>query len=575
MIRPIFCVFGIIASALLLATTSASASAAAPAARSFTIEAMHGRIVGSMAPQEPVKIHVLLQGRHEDELDRLIELQATPGSGAFGHYLTPEEFGRYFGADPTTYARAIALLRANGFTISDLANNRRDIVAIAPAAAVERFFSTPLDRHVERERSFYAARYMPIVPAGLHAAVVTGLNDYHVLHSHMRTRPNAVVGGNFSWAPADLATAYDLNPLYTANLTGKGITMANATAGAASASDLALFEKTFKLPAAKLVSTPIDGALSASCGSGCGNGESSLDVDSATSTARDVTFNQVVGHTAANNDFDDVYKYIVDKLGTTTHVVTTSWGGCEADQDASEQTLDNGYFKQAVAEGQWWFSAAGDNGTDDCGDGSTTAISVDFPGSSPYVISVGGTNVHATINSAGTITKYVSESVWQYGNCSETDGVSSNGAGGGGHSNSYTKPSYQTALTPKDARRDVPDVSLLSDDVNDGLFIADGGQLSGGNGGTSEAAPQWAALLAIVEQKKANYKNVVDPHVRLYQLAALSTHASYFHDVIGGNNDVPKCAQDIAVFGGYSAVAGFDRATGIGSYVGAALVNGY
>jgi kumamolisin len=238
--------------------------------------------------------------------------------------------------------------------------------------------------------------------------------------------------------------------------------------------------------------------------------------------------------------------------------------------------LNNGYFKQAVAEGQWWFSASGDQGTDDCQDGSTRSNSVDFPGSSPYVVSVGGTNVKATI-SKGAVTKFDSESVWEYGNCSEADGLSSDGAGGGGKSIVYTKPSYQTALTPKDGRRDVPDVSLLADDVNDGLWIyqSSGGGLLFGVGGTSDAAPQWAGLLAIVEQRKANYKNVVDPHVRLYALAATSKHASYFNNVTGGNNGVPSCAQDIAVYKGYTAVTGFDLATGIGSYIGHPLVETY
>jgi kumamolisin len=558
--------------ALLAACACGTASAASG---ELTREAFHGRIVGPVPSSTPIRLHILLQGRNEAELDRLIELQATAGSPEFGAYLTPQEFGRYFGADPVAYARAVATLRADGFTIAELANNRRDIVAVAPAAVVSKFFATPLDLHAEAGRTFYAARFEPTLPAALHAVTVTGLNDYHVMHSHMRVRPTFVSGGLFSWSPADVAVAYDLNPLYALGYNGKGVSIANATAGAATPADLAHFQAIFKLPAAKLVSTPIDGPLSASCGTDCDNGESTLDVDWATAVARGATFHQVVAHSTANSNFDDVYKYIVDSLGATTHVVTTSWGTCEQDMDRSELALDEGYFKQAVAEGQWWFSAAGDNGTDDCQDNTTLAVSVDYPGSSRYVISVGGTNVHATIDGTGKVTKYGSEAVWQYGGCagSYTNGVDSNGAGGGGRSVLYAKPSYQTALTPKDGRRDVPDVSLLSDDVNDGLFIYQGG-LSGGNGGTSEAAPQWAGLLAIVEQRRANYKSVVDPHVRLYQLA-LKSRASYFHDVLTGNNGVPACAGDIAVFPGYNAQPGFDLATGLGSFIARPLVGSY
>jgi kumamolisin len=413
---------------------------------------------------------------------------------------------------------------------------------------------------------------VPIIPAGLNAELVTGLNDYHMMHSHMRVRPKQIIAGNFSWAPADVALAYDLNPLYAAGLTGKGINMANATSGAASATDLAKFQATFKLPAAKLISTPIDGALSTA-----NNGESTLDVDWATATARNVTFNQVVGHTASGNDFDDVYKYIVDTLGSTTHVVTTSWGGCEQDQDPSEMSLDNSYFKQAALEGQWWFSASGDSGSDDCDDNSTTALSVDFPGSSPYVTSVGGTNLRASISN-GNVTKYLSESVWSYGNCAY-EGAGSNGAGGGGVSTVYPKPAAQSALTPKDGRRDVPDVSLVADDVNDGLFVVQGGQIEGGNGGTSEAAPQWAGLFAIIEQHRANYKLVAAPYVRLYAFGALAGHAAYLHDVVGANNGVPACAVsntwDWHTFAGYPAVAGYDRASGLGSYIATPLVDEY
>jgi subtilase family serine protease len=579
--NPFRLAVGAFAGAVLILSTGAAAGANTFPVRhapvvighALTAESLHGSFAGTLPAQTPIRVHVLLQTRHTADIERFADLQNTPGSPEFGRYLTPQEFGRYFGADPATIARALAMLRANGFTIDDVANNRRDIVAHAPASAVSAFFSTPLDRRVDRGRYFYAARYVPSIPPALGAELVTGLNDYHVLHSHMRKRPNQKIDGSFSWAPADVAVAYDLNPLYAAGLNGAGITMANATAGAASATDLAHFQATFKLPAAKLVSTPIGGALSPSCGQGCDNGESTLDVDWATATARNVTFNQVVGHTASNNDFDAVYAYIADKIGATTHVVTTSWGACEHDQDPSEQSLDNSYFEQAAVEGQWWFSASGDNGTDDCEDNVTKSVSVDFPGSSPWVISVGGSDVHATITSAGTVTAYKSETVWAYGTCAY-NGTGSNGAGGGGKSLSYTKPTYQNGVTPADGRRDTPDVSLLADDVNDGLFIYQGG-IQGGNGGTSEAAPQWAGLMAIIEQKKGNYKSVLNPHTRLYQFAASPSRASWLHDVIGGNNGVPACAGDIAVFPGYAAVEKYDLASGIGSYIAANLVKDY
>lgn len=568
--------FGIALSALaalVFAGTALNASAAS-APRAFSGEALRGRIVGPLSPHAIVKVHVLLYGQHENELERFIEMQNVQGSPAFERYLTPQEFGAYFGADRATYARSIEILRNAGFAIVELANNRRDIVAQAPASTVEAFFQTPIDMHVLGSRSFFANRYEPVLPAALHAEVVDGLSNFRIMHSHRKVRPNSYVGGYVSFSPSDLATLYDLNPLYSAGLNGKGITLVNATSGAATTGDLAIFERTFKLPAVKMTCKPIDsGSCSITCGPSCDNGESTLDVDAATSVARNVNFLEVVA--ATPNDFTDVYKYIVDSLGATDHVVTTSWGSCEQDNYSSELTTDEVYFKQAAAEGQWWFSAAGDNGTDDCEDGSTKAISVDYPGSSRYVVSVGGTNVKAKWPGPSyKVISYVSESVWAYGNCGST-GRGSNGAGGGGRSVDFAKPTYQSTITPHDGKRDVPDVSLVSDDVNNGLYTVQAGKLGGGNGGTSEAAPQWAALLSIVEQKKGNYKSVVDPHTRLYQLGVPATRAKYFHDVVGANNGVPACAKDIAVFPGYNAIAGYDTASGIGSYIGYSLVEGY
>lgn len=542
--------------ALALALLAAAPAAATP------IGAMHGTLLGALPPRTPVDLYIRLVGAHDAEIDAFVAALNAPNSPAYGRYLTPQQWGAYFGAVPATYARAIAMLRLHGFTIDDLPENRTDIIAHAPASIVAAFFRTPIDLRVERGRIFFANRYEPIVPSALHAAAISGLDDYGLHHSMLRQRPQRRINGSFSWGPQDVAAAYDLNPLYQANpvLDGKGVTIANATSGAATTGDLALFQKTFGLPPAQLVSTAIGGPLSPN-----GNGESSLDVDWALSVAREATFHQVVASKPSNHQFDLVYDYIVNKLGSTVHVVTTSWGICEHDiQHSPSVTIDEKLFAQAAAEGQWWFAASGDNGTDDCDDGYHK-VSVDFPGSSPYVVSVGGTNVKASIV-AGNVVAWKGESTWQFSN--------SDGASGGGRSVLYPKPAYQKALTPNDGTRDVPDVSLIADNINDGLWMVDNGGVQGGNGGTSEAAPQWAGLLAIVEQRYAN-KRITDPHVRLYQLAGTKTYPSVMHDIRVGNNGVPPGVDPYGTFPGYNAGRGFDLATGLGSFIGAALVRAY
>jgi kumamolisin len=548
------------------AATQMRLGTAAAGARTLALPELHGSYLGRLPGGTPVDLYIRLAGRHDDQLDAFANAVMTPGSPYYGRYLTPEEFGSYFGADPFVYARTIQALRMRGFTIDDLLENRTDIVAHAPAAAVEALFQTPLDQRREAGRTFYTARYEPVLPRGLRIVAVSGLEDYHVLHPMSRHNPNVIINGNFSWGPDDVAAAYDLDPLYDQNLDGKGVTIANATCGAATTSDLAIFQNKFSLPAAQLVSTsePKGHALSTSCGrnGGYGNGESSMDTDWSLGVAREATLHQVVAAGPSNHDFDLVYGFIVNHLGSTVHVVTTSWGVCERDiKGTASLSIDEKLFAQAVAEGQHWFASSGDNGTDDCLDGGT-AVSVDFPGSSPYVMSVGGTNVRGKIR-RGDVAAWRGETVWQESN--------SNGATGGGASILYPKPAYQRALTPNDGARDVPDVALIADDVNDGLWIVQGGQLQGDWGGTSESAPQWAGLMAIIEQRHHGGR-VADPHTRLYQLAATKNYPLLFHDIVSGNNGV---RDSYGSFPGYNAGPGFDLCTGLGSFIGAELVKAY
>lgn len=535
--------------------------------RSAAIAAMRGDFLSAVSRDTRIDLYLRLAGRHDDQLDAVASSIADARAPLSAHPLTPEAFGRSFGADPAQYARAIALLRERGFVIDDLPANRTDIAVHAPAATVEAFFQTPLDLRSERGRTFFTNRFDPIVPPQLHLFAVSGLDDYGVHHPLGRRAPDVLIGGYFSWGPQDVAAAYDLAPLYKANLDGSGVTIANATCGAAAASDLAIFQQQFSLPAARLVSTsePKDKALSASCGSGRNsydNGESTLDADWSLAIARKATLHQVVAHGPSNHDFDLAYSYIINHLGKTIHVVTTSWGTCERDiQHTQSFRIDEKLLAQAVVEGQYWFAAAGDNGTDDCEDGGRAA-SVDYPGSSPYVTDVGGTDVQATIRN-GNVTAWKNETVWQRSD--------SNGATGGGRSIIFSKPSYQKGVTPEDRVRDVPDVALIADDVNDGLWIVQNGFLRGGWGGTSEAAPQWAGLFAIIEQRLGK-KAFVEPHRRLYQLAASHDYHNLFHDIVKGNNGV---TDGYGTFPGFNAGPGFDLCTGWGSFIGLALVNAY
>ena len=98
--------------------------------------------------------------------------------------------------------------------------------------------------------------------------------------------------------------------------------------------------------------------------------------------------------TATNSPglFTDGVSYIVNQV-PKAHAVTVSYGGCERGA-AGEVAVMNTLFEQAQAEGQQWFFASGDTGTDGCRDGAGNKhIAAGWPTSSPYIIGVGGTQI--------------------------------------------------------------------------------------------------------------------------------------------------------------------------------------
>ena len=312
-------------------------------------------------------------------------------------------------------------------------------------------------------------------------------------------------------------------------------------------------------------------------------------------------------------------------------VISISYGGCEkAFMSGNAVQVLEPILEQANAQGQTVVASSGDSGSADCdlgtnGSGNPLAASnglaVDYPGSSQYVTSAGGTSFSGDIgdqskywnsgNTAdnGSAISYIPETTWNQ--TPTLAGLNSTGtlsAGGGGASSLFTKPSWQAGPgVPSDGKRDVPDISLAADSGHDGYVLctqevnsagtAFTGVSScaypvGGNevpyfdanssgylyGGTSIAAPQWAAIFTLMNQQAGNTSGVGNANPLLYQTVQATPAA--FHDVTTGGNAVvciagsPNCISNGA--GGYvmsccDATAGYDKATGLGSVDAAAL----
>lgn len=451
-------------------------------------------------------------------LDEFISELYDPSSPNFHQFLTPQQFAAQFGPTQTDYDAVKHYLRGKGLKITHEYANHLVIDAKGPAGTMERAFGVSINNYRAAGRSFIANDSDVQLPASIQSVVggVSGLNDYLQLQPHLRATQNQ---GHFWWGPSkpvgftpqQIASAYDFTGAYSAGYTGAGQTLAIATAYGFSSSDISSFFSQFKVTVPKYSVVAVDGTTRST------NVETTLDLQRSGSMAYGASIIVYEGVNANFGTFEDVYNAIVSNANVS--VVTTSWGICEAQMPSSNLNADHAIFVSAAAEGQAWFAASGDSGAKDCG---TSALAVDYPSSDPNVAATGGTSLK--LNTSGTIS---SETTWS--------------GAGGGVSTVFAKPSYQNALGG--SFRQTSDVALDAD-PNTGYPVLYGGRWTE-YGGTSFAAPQWAALFAIAQQARGKI-GAANPAV--YGLNGLG-----FHDITSGSN------------GGYSAGTGWDNPTGWGT----------
>jgi kumamolisin len=225
-----------------------------------------------------------------------------------------------------------------------------------------------------------------------------------------------------------------------------------------------------------------------------------------------------------------VSQAIHDAAGVT--VMSISWGSAESSWTSSSTAAFDAALADAAAQGITVCVASGDNGSaDGQSDGEPHA---DFPASSPHALGCGGTR----LPSSGV------EVVWNDG----ADG----GAGGGGFSTSFPVPAFQRSLTYQGSvlpGRGVPDVSADADPETGYRVRIDGTDTV--IGGTSAAAPLWAALIARIQQASGE-KRWLTPLI--YALPA-----GTLFDVTSGDN------------GAYAAGPGWDPCSGLGTPAGGKL----
>ncbi len=535
-----------------------------------------GEVAGSRALPR-LAIHFTMSAQQREDLDQLIRQQQIPGAAQYHRFLTPEEYGERFGLNPSDLAKVRNWLQNSGFTNIEVGRSRNFVSFSGSAANVQNTFQTKLHRYAVNGEDHYANTGDPVLPKALSGLVenIRGLNNFRMRPQGIRkVRPNftSSISGNHYLAPGDLATIYNINPLYQSGLDGSGVKIAVVGQSDIQLSDVRAFRAAAGLSPndPTIVLTGTDPGLQFSSGD---ETESDLDVEWAGAIARNASVVFVTSPDVATS-----ITYAIDN--NVAPVLSVSYGLCESELGSAESATQASQYLQANAQGITVVAAAGDSGPSDCDTSYPARLgpAVDVPASLPYVTGIGGTALNDSSGSywgstndnfGASALSYIPEVVWN--DSSLANGLS---ASGGGASIFNAKPAWQMGTgVPSDGSRDVPDLAFVASPSHDGLLICSNGDCVNGFrdtdttldviGGTSSGAPTFAGIVALMVQAMGPQGNI---NPTLYSLASTSTDA--FHDVTSGNNKVacrsgsPNCTSGTL---GFSAGVGYDQATGLGS----------
>jgi subtilase family serine protease len=584
------------------------------------------RITGRLRPSRRLTLTLTLTSRHPLEMARAAGAVATPGSDAFRRYLTVGQFARRFGASDARVRAVSRALRAAGLTVAPVQANHLTLSVSGTATEVQYAFDTRLDAvRLSDGRPAFADRAAPTLAAGLAPDVdsVVGLSTLArpqsgaELDSRPRltpdfgaSHPDVVTGGpqpcaaavsaatldGGSYTADDIQAAYDFSGLYAAGGDGAGQSVAVFELEKVRPADLASYEACYGI-AAKVSYVNVGHPQYAG-----DDEESALDIEQILGLAPAA---HVIVYQSSDTDEAGVENYARIVSQDRAKTVSVSWGACEekitADgSDLSIVRAENTLFEEAALQGQSILSASGDTGSAGCHDDlDSNRLAVQDPSSQPFATGVGATTLYSDVN--GTLGLWdptnaaapLLESVWNDGYLRPSGSARVAEATGGGLSRLWAMPRYQrraaAAVGVHNADsssgpcrssadcREVPDVSADGDPQTGYLVYVSAGSERGWNaeGGTSAAAPLWAALTADADTLPAcRGASIGFENPSLYTLAA--TAPGDLRDITSANPFTGRADNDATNTnrGLYPVTAGYDMTTGLGVPNGAALAAG-
>jgi hypothetical protein len=495
-------------------------------------------------------------------------------SNDFHHWISPEEFGQRFGADPKDIRAVTDWLQNAGMKNVEVARGGNIVSFTATVQQLQAALQIRMHLYRVQGEGHYANTTAPVLPAPIRGIVssVQGLNDFglHLQRNRWRKASAEVTGRagvSPGLGPGDLAILYDVKPLYEEAAGGAQPTIAVVGAADASLDDFRQYKNMFALPANDFHLVRVPGSVAASTEEA--ELETALDLEIAGGIAPLARLVYV-----EDGDVFGGAEYVIDHR--LADVLSLSYTVCElpGPEDFAYEVL----AQQGTVEGITWINASGDSGAAGC-DGARSAsafagLAVNLPASLPEVTGVGGTRFTdlttaywtGTAAADGTTAlSYVPETGWN--GSQDNQPVT---ASGGGVSKDFFKPGYQSSIQDSVVSREVPDVALDAADASPSYLIVTGGSVES-VGGTSAATPLFAGITALLSQYVAKTENSSSTGLGninpvLYRLAQVAPDV--FHDVATGTNIVgctPGSVDCIDNRLGYESGVGYDRVTGLGS----------
>jgi len=513
-------------------------------------------LTGRTNPDAEIQVTLLLRRQSE-----LPELHSEFGNKfpSERKHLTREGFAIAHGALPDDVVSVRRFADEHGLEVRSVAAHQRTVVLGGSAAAMELAFGIGMVELEHERGSYRATTGTASVPSELNNVVQTvlGLNTRPCALRPRIHHQNTITP---FWTVPEMASAYGFPAQFNAKNQSIGLI---ELGGGYHEEDLTKFFSSLQMPMPQIRWVSVDGVQNSPApadqikqfldvvegrkklsevpenvlAAAQSTVEVTMDIELAAALAPGA---EIVVYIAPNTE-QGIYNAVskaISAEGQLPCALSISWGEPETGVSEAYLKCVDEVLRDAAMLGVTVCVSSGDEGAmNGSTDGRPT---VNFPASSPHVLSCGGSSVHGK---DGEITR---ESAW---NCS-LHGMRC--ATGGGVSRIFETPPWQADFTvpPRPAGgqgRGVPDVAGPADPHHGCAIIVGGERCS--SAGTSAVAPLWAALIACANADLSTRCGYITP--MLYQLA--NGDAKPLREITEGNN------------GFYQAGRGWNACTGLGS----------